>query len=81
MFWLFNVAWRVRAGPTGAVDVQPLPTPGPAWFSVGFSQVDSFASLGRQLGAAGNGPGAESLWLVTTDPAVAALRLVGTRRG
>ena len=77
MFQLYNVAWRVRVrpGPAAAVDLEPIATLGPAWFSVGFSQADSFASLGRELVARGNSGGRESLWLVTTDPAVAAARL------
>jgi hypothetical protein len=73
MFQLYNVAWRVRAAPAGTLDVERVPRLGPAWFSVGFSQADSFASLGRELLA--KGVGAERLWLVTADRAVAAARL------
>jgi hypothetical protein len=81
MFQLYDVAWRVRATPGvfGAVEVQRLTSPpGPAWFSAGFRRVDSFASLGRELLALGDGLGQRvgaSLWLVTADPAVAAARL------
>lgn len=81
MFQLYDVAWRVRAAPgaDGPVVVQPLATPpGPAWFSAGFSRADSFASLGRELLALGDGLGPrarETLWLVTADPAVAEARL------
>ena len=81
MFQLYDVAWRVRVRPgeAGTVDVQPMATPaGPAWFSVGFTRTDSFASLGRELLAMGyslGGRARQGVWLVTADPAVAAARL------
>jgi hypothetical protein len=79
MFQLYDVAWRVRHGREAAVEVEPLTTPaGPAWFSAGFTTADSFASLGRDLLAQGDalGPRAhQTLWLVTSDPRVAAARL------
>jgi hypothetical protein len=81
MFQLYDVAWRVQGSPpaAGAVDVRPLTTPaGPAWFSAGVTRTESFASLGRDLLALGDGLGRrarESLWLVSADPAVASARL------
>jgi hypothetical protein len=81
MFQLYNVAWRVRAAPGRGdpVEVTPLTTPaGPAWFSAGFRQADSFRSLARILVVQGDLAGRrahENLWLVTADPAVGAARL------
>jgi hypothetical protein len=81
LFQLYDVAWRVRGSPApgGAVDIRPLTTPaGPAWFSAGVTRTESFASLGRELLALGDDLGRrapEILWLVSTDPAVAAARL------
>ena len=79
MFQLYDVAWRVRAPAGEAALVEPLTTPaGPAWFSAGFTSVDSFPSLGRDLLALGDELGRrahQSLWLVTRDPRVAAAAL------
>jgi hypothetical protein len=78
MFQLYDVAWRVRAGPAEA-EVEPLAIPaGPAWFSAGFTRTESFASLGRELLAVGDDLGRrahQTLWLVTADPKVTAARL------
>jgi hypothetical protein len=78
MFQLYDVAWRVRASGS-AVEVTPLTRPaGPAWFSGGFTRAASFASLGHDLRALGDELGRhahQSLWLVASDPRVAAARL------
>jgi hypothetical protein len=81
LFQLYNVAWRVRAQPSarwGFEFRRIARPPGPAWFSVGFTRVDSFAALGRDLLPMGDGLGGrarQSLWLVSSDPEVAAARL------
>lgn len=79
MFQLYDVAWRVRVLPGSATLVEPLTAPaGPAWFSAGFTTADSFATLGRDLLPLGGDLGRrahESLWLVSSDPRVAAARL------
>jgi hypothetical protein len=79
MFQLYDVAWRVRLRPGNGAEVTRLTDPaGPAWFSAGLTRVDSYAALGRDLLAVGDDLGRrahEALWLVTTDPRVAAARL------
>jgi len=87
LFQLYDVAWRVRAPPgwAGTVEVQPLmATAGPAWFSAAFQEVDSFATLGRELLALADAVGGrarEVLWLVTADRAVSAARLPSSVEG
>jgi hypothetical protein len=81
LFQLYNVGWRLRAMPSDprGVEIRRLARPpGPAWFSVSFDVVDSFAALGRDLMAVGDALGGrarQTLWLVGSDPAVAAARL------
>lgn len=81
LFQLFDVAYRARVAPggEGPIEVAPLTTPaGPAWFSTGLTRTGSFASLGRELLALGDALGARAhaeLWVVTSDPRVAAAGL------
>jgi hypothetical protein len=81
MYQLYDVGLSVRieSADSQALSVRPLPTPaGPAWFSRQFTRTASFASLGQELMALGDGLGQrarETMWLVTADPAVAAVPL------
>ena len=75
LFQLYNVAWQID--PEGGL--APLvTTAGPAWFSAGLTRSRSFAALGEELVAAGDGlalRARQTAWVVERDPMVERARL------
>lgn len=71
LFQLYNVAWQLD--PDGGLT--PLAeTAGPAWFSTGLTRSASFAVLGEDLVALGDGlrlQARQTAWVVASDPMVA----------
>jgi hypothetical protein len=78
LFQLYNVAWQLDPERGLAPLVE---TAGPAWFSAGLTRTPSFAALGEELLAAGDGLALRAhrtAWLVSSDPMVARAGLPDT---